>query len=90
MKGNGNWILIILVLLLAGFGIYITWGKKGKDSSSEQFHTEDSLKNSVGGSSQSDDIEIIEPSDEPAFEIGFGMGPGLYGSGRHTSEMIGN
>ena len=30
------------------------------------------------------------PPETPAFEIGFGMGPGLYGSGRHTSEMVGN
>lgn len=37
-----------------------------------------------------DDIEIISQSDDPAFQLGFGMGPGLYGSGRHTSEMIGN
>jgi hypothetical protein len=24
------------------------------------------------------------------FQVGVGAGPGLYGSGRHTSEMIGN
>lgn len=32
-----------------------------------------------------DDIEIVD-NEEP---VGFGTGPGLYGSGRHTSESYG-
>ena len=40
--------------------------------------------------SDHDPIDIIAPpfTDE-VFALGFGMGPGLYGSGRHTSPMIG-
>jgi len=86
MRGNGNWILIILVVLLIGFGIYITWGKEGTNKHEGQ----ETPSPQEGAPLKSDEIEIIEPADEPAFELGFGMGPGLYGSGRQTSEMIGN
>ena len=37
------------------------------------------------------DFQLLGVADaQPAFELGFGMGPGLYGSGRHTSVMLGN
>ena len=37
------------------------------------------------------DFELIGIQDNnDAFELGFGMGPGVYGSGRQTSSMIGN
>lgn len=86
MRGNGNWILIVLVVLLIGFGIYITWKKED----SQELGAQGAPKAQEGGPLKPDEIEIIEPADEPAFELGFGMGPGLYGSGRQTSEMIGN
>ena len=42
-------------------------------------------------SGDDEDIQYIgKPSPSDSFEIGFGMGPGLYGSGRHTSNMVGN
>ena len=38
-----------------------------------------------------EEVQIVDPPDEDvAFQTGFGMGPGLYGSGRHSSEMVGN
>ncbi len=38
-----------------------------------------------------DDFHLIGVADEqPAFELGFGMGPGLYGSARAVSSMVGN
>jgi|688.fasta_scaffold05356_12 hypothetical protein len=51
---------------------------------------------------KSSDIEFLETTSKPvesayellgneyaqeSFDVGFGMGPGLYGSGRHTVEM---
>lgn len=45
----------------------------------------------AGNQDAVDDFQLLGVADEePAFQIGFGMGPGLYGSGRHTSEMVGN
>lgn len=36
------------------------------------------------------DFQLIDvPEEEPAHQIGFGMGPGDYGSGRATSPMFG-
>jgi hypothetical protein len=38
-----------------------------------------------------DSFELIGiPSNDPALALQTGMGGGLYGSGRHTSEMVGN
>lgn len=102
---NSNWLLIILVALVVGIGAYMVWGNShshqehlgdieylpqpDSDGIPASYIPDNALK--ALNSSQSDDnIEIIEASDQPAFEVGFGMGPGLYGSGRHTSEMVGN
>lgn len=40
----------------------------------------------------SDDIDeiVIPTEDHSIIDVGFGTGPGLYGSGRYTSEMVGN
>ena len=50
----------------------------------------------IGGSSdgrqeiESDSFELLGvANEEPAHTIGFGIGPGIYGSGRNTSEMLG-
>jgi len=53
-------------------------------------NNDDSQDGSQDGS-QDDGIQYIgKPPPSDSFEIGFGMGPGLYGSGRHTSNMVGN
>ena len=40
---------------------------------------------------ESDAFELLGvASNDPALELQFGMGPGLLGSGRHTSSMVGN
>ncbi len=100
-RGNSTWILVILVVLLVAFGVYTVWGKGSQDGTPteepkadiEYVGQPDSVGDSGGvpsGDPAGGDIEIIEAEDDPAFQIGFGMGPGLYGSGRATSEMVGN
>ena len=40
---------------------------------------------------ENDAFELLDvASDYPALQLQMGVGPGLYGSGRHTSEMVGN
>jgi len=93
-RGNNNtWLLIILVVVLIGFGLYTMFGsakhpKEGMTQPEEIEYVPQPDVNSQGA--PEDDMEIIEAAEEPAHQIGFGMGPGLYGSGRHTSEMVGN
>jgi len=101
MKNNNNLIFLVLLGLLVALGVYCAWGKRHSSDESESYANANSLRNEH--SSQSD-IEYLQKADEPedgfellgvapeepAYEIGFGMGPGLLGSGRHTSEMIGN
>lgn len=99
-RGNSTWILVILVALLIAFGVYTVWGKRSQSQEDDDLKEEpkadieyvgrpDSGRH-PSGDPAGGDIEIIEAEDEPAFQIGFGMGPGLYGSGRATSEMVGN
>lgn len=38
----------------------------------------------------SSESELIQDVVQDAYTAGFGVGPGLYGSGRHTSEFVGN
>ena len=101
VRSNNTLLLFVVVGLLVIFGIYCIWEKKPNLNDSEKYsHSKRFRENRTSKS----DIEFIAQSDEvvddfqlldvtgenPAFQIGFGMGPGLYGSGRHTSEMIGN
>jgi len=90
---NSQFVVIILVLLL-GFLLYLS--HRSKES---PYAPTPVVNSKVEESSPSYDVidpqyssyDVIDiPPSEPAFEIGFGMGPGLYGSGRHTSEMVGN
>jgi len=92
-RRNSTWLLIVLVVLLIAFGAYTVWGREGAKSETEASTPKAEIEYVPPpdpGASQGDDIEIIEAAEEPAFQVGFGMGPGLYGSGRATSEMIGN
>lgn len=99
MRSNNKWIIIVLVALVLLFGISMVWGHSTENMAIENSDMEaiappdeppmPQAPPQIMQSGQSD-IEIVEPSDDPAFQIGFGMGPGLYGSGRHTSSMVGN
>jgi len=103
-RGNSTWILVILVVLLVVFGVYTVWGKGSTeelgtpheeikadmDVVAQPDSVSHPMAHPMAHAAGPEDIEIIEAADEPAFQVGFGMGPGLYGSGRATSEMIGN
>ena len=106
MRKNDNLLLFVVLGLLLIFGICCVWNKKceSDDDNLEKFMNDGKkVKKSqgppdiefIGGSGHQeievDAFELIGvASEEPAHNIGFGMGPGLYGSGRHTSEMVGN
>ena len=92
MARNNTWLLIALVALLVVFGLYAIQKPAEKFTEDEpiRYDSVDDDIDFVGDSvDNSDDIELIEADDQPAFEIGFGIGPGIYGSGRATSEMLG-
>jgi len=67
--------------------------KKAKRSKSE--HQPPDIE-FIGGSGNgfmedNDEFELLGvASNDPALELQFGMGSGIYGSGRHTSLMVGN
>jgi hypothetical protein len=96
-RRNNNIIIILIIVLVFGFACFM-WSNQYKQKNNESY----AQPKTVRESNVTPDIEYIPQSDEedtqmiqqadqdPAFEIGFGMGPGLYGSGRHTSEMVGN
>ena len=101
-RNNNNTLLLAIIGLIFIVGIYYTWGKKA-ESDSESY--EDSKKASAppskpdvefiqqgdGMQADPDSFELLGVADgTQAHQIGFGMGPGIYGSGRHTSEMVGN
>ena len=94
-------VLVIFGVYCAWGGKFDSQGKK--DSGSESYANSKKLRGSsqsdieflvqadVARQDAVDDFQLLGVADEePAFQIGFGMGPGLYGSGRHTSEMVGN
>ena len=99
MKNNNTLVFLVLLGLLVALGVYCAWGKKHDSNKNESY----SNAKSVSSESSKSDIEYLPNPDtgddgfellgvapeEPAFQLGFGMGPGLYGSGRHTSEMFG-
>ncbi len=91
MARNNTWLLIALVALLIVFGLCAIWKKPAEKFTEDEPIRYDSVDNvdDIDFVGDADDIELIEADDQPAFEIGFGMGPGIYGSGRATSEMLG-
>lgn len=94
-KNNNNLIFVVVIGIIIALGFYYLWSKNSKSSSAENFKSSPNTPEieflEKGDNDLIDDFQLIGVADEePAFQIGFGMGPGLYGSGRHTSEMIGN
>ena len=95
ITSNTLLFLVIFFVLLA-VGLSCAWTKKFNTSPKETM-----MRASTSGPEPPDGtLEMIESPDgadsfemvgdyDGVFEEGFGMGPGLYGSGRHTSEMLG-
>lgn len=90
MAKNNVVLLVVLVCFLVLFGVYCAWDSPKKKN--EQYSIDDSISQDENNEKMinGDDYELLGEEDFETFETGFGMGPGLYGSGRHTSEMIGN
>jgi hypothetical protein len=101
-RDNNTLLLYVLIGAIVVFAVYCIWGKKhseGYDPGNEQKASKSQkpdmelIDQGDGGrvSTPPDSFELIGvASDEPAFQLGFGMGPGLYGSGRAESSMVGN
>lgn len=88
--GNINLVLVILIVLVFVWAISINKQPQEKYSASisenlpQKYSTAAPLDNRT-----EDAYEILGVNNEQeAFDLGFGMGPGIYGSGRHFSEMV--
>jgi hypothetical protein len=77
-RGNDTIWIVLLILVAVVIGLYYFLNRPlySNNKQSTEFNTQD--------------FQLLEPPSDESFAEGFGMGPGLYGSGRHTSEMIGN
>lgn len=103
MKQDNNTMILYVVLgLIVLFALYCVFGKdksesydsldkKPKSQSSEVEFIDQGDGGKHYDNNPPDAFELIGvAADEPAHQIGFGMGPGLYGSGRAESSMVGN
>jgi hypothetical protein len=80
--------LLVLVVLVTGFCVFMRKKEQYVDRT-EYLDTDNyDISNSDinnSGINNSDNIELVDNEDVRVF----GSGPGLYGSGRHTSEGYG-
>lgn len=61
------------------------------DNNGETTEEYEVIEEVEGTNELEDDAHFIDQAeDDTSFQLGLGVGPGLYGSGRHTSEMVGN
>ncbi len=90
MRGSKHTIIFVLIAIFLIVGLYCVNGKK---STEEYVSTGDEMELipqdvEMQHSPMGDEFEVVGvPNDD---DVGFGMGPGVYGSGRHMSEFIGN
>lgn len=104
-RRNKQTLLYIIIGLLVIFALYSVYGKNKKEDSEKYTSTKKVREDESGEEMEllptndgtqkhedpEDDFQLLGVAPEqPSHNIGFGMGPGLYGSGRHTSEMVGN
>ena len=92
-RRNNNLILLVLVVLVI-VGLICMWNRNAYGSETystpKQLHEPNDIE-FVDRADILDDFQLLGVADEePAHQLQLGMGPGLYGSGRHTSEMVGN
>lgn len=95
IKSNTLLFLVIFVVLLV-VGLSCAWTKKFNAPQKEGMmraptpgpDPPEGILEMIESPDGADSFEMVGDYDG-AFEEGFGMGPGLYGSGRHTSEMMG-
>jgi hypothetical protein len=87
---RNNTTLYLIVGILAIVVIYFVWVHTSKKSESYRHDAHEEVGDSDYQPVEDIDDDFEKVADEEAFNIGFGTGPGLYGSGRHTSEMVGN
>jgi len=82
--GNINLVLVILIVLV------FIWVISINKQPQEKYSAEKSPQKYSGSTPPPEDAyELLGVNNEQAaFDLGFGMGPGIYGSGRHFSEMV--
>lgn len=90
--GNVNLVIVILIVLIFVWVITINKQPTINKQSQEKYSTITQQNYGNGKTPQNnteDAYEILGNNDvDEAFKLGFGMGPGIYGSGRHFSEMV--
>jgi hypothetical protein len=90
-KNNLFWIFMGLLLIVA---LYCYCTKKSSETykKSSQISNEGNfnLIQSEQPNNNIDNFNLIDAEEDEYHNLQFGMGPGDYGSGRHTSEMVGN
>jgi len=94
MAQDGCLIIVFVVVLLL-IGVYCVW----RSSTSEKSDAVPSAGANASASTEeyAEYLDGSDGQDEEAFQliddpdtIGFGVGPGLFGSGRHWTEGLGN
>lgn len=93
-RNNKNMILFFVIGILIAVGVYCVFYRKPEkfESKGGDVTNDAELIPPPDGEevveSESGNFHLLESADdvEAAFETGFGSGPGVYGSGRHTSE----
>lgn len=86
-NGNQIWILVVVVaVVLIGLWFLSEQNSRKRALPLEEYQHEDVDDQYHLLHNDDDNYQIVDN----AFALGFGRGPGLYGSGRHTSELWGN
>jgi len=88
MKLNSKVVLIISLVAVVIICYYSTKKSNSSWNGTTDIH---GIYNDSEPYEPQKQYELLDvPPEQPAHDLQFGMGPGVYGSGRHTSEMVGN
>lgn len=86
---NSDLLFLVLVALFIIWAVYANKNNESPPPSSiSTAMNDDRSSNYELINPREDAYELLGNVDvDEAFNLGFGMGPGIYGSGRHTFEM---
>lgn len=85
---NSDLLFLVLVALFIIWAVYANKNNESPPPSVSTAMNDDRSSNYELINPREDAYELLGNVDvDEAFNLGFGMGPGIYGSGRHTFEM---